>query len=985
MKKPKLAKVIKLTQYSIYWGYNTVYLIFLALISSLLMSSFFMSDIIVPWHVVVTAYLFIVTPIIFVILGLMKPIRQHPARLMKLFFGAEIPIISLIVLRLFVVRQMTPVVGLFFLSLTVGIIGLLVKVFLKKIKQKNLRANHKLRLSLLLSQEMALSFFAYLGLLSIFFLPIIIAALLKLIFEVEWTYLIEIILVTRGLVIFQTAFFLVLFSLTVGFILIAPIMAAITFFRSFKEELRKCRSIFKSKLVIITASAFAVVYFLVMVGLSTQVKTNSYADDINKLSSINDFNQKQVLAQKLIKKEKKIKKSLVKTYLARYRYLGDDNANILEVGYGETIGFNDSLANAIQSWFNTTARPFMYKGNIKEDRQLATKNYKQLFDQNIQEGEQQAISKALADTNTNDELKAGLINKNAQHVKVVSRQIKIDAADDNLTATVQVVEEYENTTDEIQEVFYEFSLPDDAILTDLKLGPNLEFDGVVAPKGAARRTYEKQIVRRKDPALLEQAGPRQYRLRVFPIPRKPNRTERLRNDRRNQAQENNERIDSRNVSEFKQKVLIQYQVLLANGHVPLLNISQRRNVYEDKQTQTSLIINNQETQLDTATPNIALEKNIPCMEQVYRSLYLQDPFTVFFVPHHKNPQFQDGYDCKTKSWDEDYIQDISNQKIALLLDISYSNQRTDWTTYLKQELPAHILASNTVELYFFNNQLGPKMPLSNEQLPAELEDVTHFGFTDRLSVLQSLPSGYDMALMMTDDGTFDTKINSSHDWKPDLIQANPTSIYLVQINSHIPSYSEALGQYIRNSSGKVTTSIAEALADFKIKSVLNKQFTVLDTNKVGSWVIAPESTLAEKNGEKILSDSIIHYSLEPFFAQNYIMNITPEMTNKQQVNLEQLHALALRQNLVSPYSSLIALVNKQQEKELESASQQENKFDVKFDSGEESLEGPAGEELFSVSAVPEPEEWALIIGAGLVLIYSTKDNWLFLTAKKRDD
>ena len=39
----------------------------------------------------------------------------------------------------------------------------------------------------------------------------------------------------------------------------------------------------------------------------------------------------------------------------------------------------------------------------------------------------------------------------------------------------------------------------------------------VSTRGAAQQVYKAQIQRRVDPALLEQVGPQNYRLRVYPI------------------------------------------------------------------------------------------------------------------------------------------------------------------------------------------------------------------------------------------------------------------------------------------------------------------------------------------------------------------------------------------------------------------------------------------------------------------------------------
>ena len=92
-------------------------------------------------------------------------------------------------------------------------------------------------------------------------------------------------------------------------------------------------------------------------------------------------------------------------------------------------------------------------------------------------------------------------NKN---VLLTYREITVDSEADGLLARITIEEEYENQTNTEQEIIYEFNLPDEVAFYDLKLGPNLEFSGVIAPKGAAQKVYERELVKRRDPALLEQ-------------------------------------------------------------------------------------------------------------------------------------------------------------------------------------------------------------------------------------------------------------------------------------------------------------------------------------------------------------------------------------------------------------------------------------------------------------------------------------------------
>jgi hypothetical protein len=78
--------------------------------------------------------------------------------------------------------------------------------------------------------------------------------------------------------------------------------------------------------------------------------------------------------------------------------------------------------------------------------------------------------------------------------------------------------EFQNTSTTNQEVVFSILLPNtESVMTDLKLGINLEYTGAIAPRGAAAKVYQDSLRRNTDPALLEQTGPLSYRLRVFPV------------------------------------------------------------------------------------------------------------------------------------------------------------------------------------------------------------------------------------------------------------------------------------------------------------------------------------------------------------------------------------------------------------------------------------------------------------------------------------
>lgn len=90
--------------------------------------------------------------------------------------------------------------------------------------------------------------------------------------------------------------------------------------------------------------------------------------------------------------------------------------------------------------------------------------------------------------------------------------------------------------------------------------------------------------------------------------------------------------------------------------------------------------------------------------------------------------------------------------------------------------------------------------------------------------------------------------------------------------------------------------------------------------------------------------------------------------------LDSFHKLATQYGVVSPYSSMIVLVNEQQKEDLKKASEAEDRFDREGRSGEEILSSPSSP---LVSGVPEPHEWLLIFLSLLLLIaaWRNRDRW----------
>jgi hypothetical protein len=81
--------------------------------------------------------------------------------------------------------------------------------------------------------------------------------------------------------------------------------------------------------------------------------------------------------------------------------------------------------------------------------------------------------------------------------------------------------------------------------------------------------------------------------------------------------------------------------------------------------------------------------------------------------------------------------------------------------------------------------------------------------------------------------------------------------------------------------------------------------------------------------------------------------------------LDHLHAIAIQQSIVTPYSSMIVLVNTRQENLLNQLEARGDQFLRETEEvGETTPQSP-----FSVTGVPEPEEWLLLALAAAMLIW----------------
>lgn len=1012
-------KLVSVGSKVIFWGYNILGLFYIGLTAASEFFILFSPRSAVPWNIALCIYILVLLPISALLLGIFTNIKHHPDKLLKVFFAVELPIIGLTLARLIFIREMTPIMWLFFLSILVSIIGFLIYTFYPKIKSKFTRA------ALILSQEIALILAGYAVLLFLFLLPILAAVLFDGIMHIPFGYLGGMFLYTKGLVIVQILVFLVLFFSTVGLFVVSPFVATFVYLKVFKELKEKFIKNYGKNYTRILTYSFCAVYIILTIGLSLQVnnvKTDLFKS-FNEAKTFEDQNQK---AYELLKDPDGLKRSLTNAYLSSYRYITDTNNQLLIEPYDYYFNTNPDQSKAIQNLFNALSAPFVYAGNFNTDISQAAENYQKIFDQSIQDGERDAIQKALGSTNNRGEAKAGLLDKDQKTVRLLSKNIEINTSVHDLLAKVSIDESYENTTDDVQEVYYEFSLPENSVMTGLWLGNDLEYPATVSPKGAARSTYESQVTRYVDPALLEQVGPRQYRLRVFPVPV--------------HSQFPSTQSNQENVS--KQRVKIEYITLLGIQGFGLPKISESRNVFEDGGTKKTLKLNQNVQNFDWKNSFVTMNSN-GCSGEILTTDTGNG--IVEFVPHFLNTNLQKYYPCTnaqagqaggqlSEQSDVQAATEIAdnaekipeNLKIAILLDASYSSKDIDWVAYILQNIPQNLVIKNNVELYYFNEKMSEKINFDLPMFQAiggkGLPGFAHFGRTDRLKALYSLDNSYDAVLMLTDGSSFDLANKTKYTVNNAAITnldngvlkvetqsvaakdfSSTTPIYIVHADKKIPSYPDDLTMLVLKSHGGVFTDLKEAIENLWLEKIISKNSAentgndsiqgfplhFMDITPEGTWFFKP-AVLSSITANKFTEDPehILRKLASKELIDSMIQTENSGEDSKYNEMLKKIHEIAKEESIVSPFSSMIALVNSWQKEQLKTAENESDAFKATENSGDEYLNQPqslgqtAG--FLDIGSTPEPHEWALMILAGLLLSYFNRRQILqFLRAGLR--
>ena len=786
----------------------------------------------------------------------------------KIVFMFELPFIVVLLLAMEILEDATLIMWFSFLM----IIFLISITFLEslKIKANSLRQ----KWIVLILKQSILIFASYLILLYMFFVPLIIMSFLSHIMF-DFISVFDIFSIFVGLIYIGI----------VGISLVVPFLITYLFFKSFHRTQLDLAKYFSKEKLSKAHIIISFVWVFIILVMSYQPSTG-LIEKLENFKSAQTFEQREELAVEIISNKSKIEKEFKNISKARDRYSIDKNDDTLKQAYQEVFKLSDTSAGIIQKIFTGFAYPFVYQGTFDSNRK-AISNYEYIFGHRLGE-------------NINN------VNQ-IENVHLVSKKIQASTDHRGIFATVSIEEEYQNITFSNQEVVYEFSLPMNSAIIDLKLGPDLEFTGVIAPRGAAGKVYEAQLAVSRDPALLEQTGPRQYRLRVFPIPGKNDRTT----------------LRGRN-----QKVKFSYVTELTPKGYALPVYSKRQNVKIDNSTNISYYLNDRYIASADDDQYISsssfYENNLCSFSSIFEIENKKDAGILKLVPYNTISEIESVYNCNNKSG-INLTNSLKNSKFAVIFDVSYNNKDNLFLDDLVKNLQTekNLLANNTIDLYLVNDILSKKETIDLERLKS-LPNIVYFGKSEWTKQIKEIENKYDFIIVATADSEALTQ-------KGNLIAKNKVPLYIIHKDNIVPPYSQEISNYVLQSGGKVAFDLNDAISHYVLSSQLLSRSSIAFSP---FWSISvPYHYQGYYNPEKAFDSfdvktdksNPMSYFVNKAYISKLLSFYQGELVNDIKLS-DSFHNLSKESHLVSPYSSLIALVNSRQMADLRNASQSGDRY-----------------------------------------------------------
>lgn len=858
---------------------------------------------------------------IFTVVGLRK-FRTRPLQLIRLFFGVEVPLLLLCLLRLFIWQRLNPASTLILGTAIVGIIAFYLELLYGYAKHNRAIASIQVVAHSFL---IGLSVYAGLAILSysIPATPILLFSFFTfgwvqpLVEFWKWEYWWQ----GAGSVLLGFSAFL---------FLLFPFELGSSYFQSGQRVLKAFAEQYGQRKALQIAIAGLTVWTVLFISFQQQPQIQAF-----KLLETPPQTDRD--RQALLAKSDTIRTGLLNAYLADYRYLGySENSYYITDSFlpGPIAQFWREINNSLFS-------PFLYQGS-DGDRERAEKLYAQFFDTPIEKAEAKTIRPILkiAEAPWRRSPEANLLTIDQENVWLRSQQVNVTEQED--WAEVELYEVYQNETPRQQEIRYAFTLPETAVLTGVWLGDTANVDQrfvfQVSPRGAAEKVYTAEVRRSVDPALLEQVGPQQYRLRAFPIPPKPLPGEFVSSDRPTEMH-----------------LWLTYKVMRQPQGWALPKLTEKRNIFWNHKT---------ERRYNQQPPLVNRVDWLPAFLPANSS-----------TPPNSHQVELGDYQVSAKPIAlKDYTA-LQNKRFAVVVDSSYSmSAHAKELSQALQWLEQHgfadsSLANNDADLYI-TGVANAQAQRFDDIRQFNLAKTTFYGSLQPTEMLQQYArlkgdTAYDGVLLLTDGGSYELGKNKQ---KAIAISA---PLWIVHLGELPIAYDDTILKIIQANGGGTASDLLTVLQRQAPQTALGPEVvTVADgyawfVKQPVSSPASPDPSLKRDQGKPASSQADPSRftpknqdAFAPLAARQLILALSKEMANPQLAQLDAVHAIAKQLKIVSPYSSMIVLVNDEQREALRQAELNPDRFDRAGDN-----DSPE-----DMTSTPEPRVVIGIIAIALLLI-----------------
>lgn len=976
IKKPTFFSLLRqIGAHGLFWSWNIIFLTFLVLgfVPIVAVELFWaMRAGTIPPQFLLYATTLASIPAIAIILAVTTLLRKDHARLLAFGYGVEGPLMILLGIRFFVIREVVPAVALLLAVGAVGMITLLWQLLDRKIDERPAWFAYLRVAGLTLLLAMGL----YISIWLLFYSVPLVAEVIKFIgeFIAEIPYLVEDFgRNLREQSLWQLPFFAIyavlgslLFVYSATLVVVLPIVVPILYTRAWGRGVQAAGLKIGSAL----AYALALIVLVSTIGLfiagNRQPQHQAFALLETPPASVAD-------AEALVGRQEEIRAGLLNAYLAPFRYASavGEVYHIREL-YSSAFGLSWAQTAVIQQLYEWIARPLLYEpaaASVAELRQVKPENrwdnslprpivdepmraaelYERFFDLPITEGERTAVVNAVRTTWEVNRAEAAWQAVDHREIHLLQQEVTITEHGD--WADLELYEVYENRTFAREEVVYYFSLPESAVITGVWLGnsPMREdrFVYQVAPRGAAQATYRNEVQRNVDPALVEQIGPRQYRLRAFPVEPRQQRWD---------------GAGSRPTFDESPPLhlWLTWRVFAQDGAWPMPHLAERRNVYWD--SRTTRLVNG--AVMDTLLTTADRDDNANWLPQTVAA-------TGDTTPQRHRVDFPGNRSVIIQPLAPAALpQPAADLTLAVVLDRSRSMAAVaDQVRAAFGQLAGLAEKGAAIDVYLTASAYRGEGPSVVALAEVDVEDILYYGGQNAAELLAQYSElrrndAYDGVFVLTDGTGYSLGEGDV------AVAASAVPVWMVHLGGLPLGYDDPTLEVIQASGGGVTANLNDALTRFAVAAVGLPSFAEVDlTDAVPDlidgygWALLPTDIASAQ-----FADATVHEPSEPFaaFAGRRVI-LAEMMRNHADLAsldiLDALHALAIEQSIVTPYSSMIVLINERQQKLLDELAAQEDRFAREF---EDVGETPANTTNI-LTGVPEPEEWLLIFVAVAML------------------